>query len=357
MKLAIAVTFGVALAACSKSDERLRDGRDVIRLTSPDGSMEAGVREVDISGSAMVSQWYQVFVRGLQPKQDDADVMIRRSCRTLSVQGTSMRRFLAVVLLLIAVQGCSKKDEAANLVSPGSGGAPAAGDALAQSRYLAIQNSISVEVDEQKVAPLYEAAQDACRAASVDECLVLESRISTGPHTTAASFKFRAKPGGIRKLLSTFSANGTIKSQSTTAEDLSAPIADTAKKLAMLGDYRSKLEALLERASTDVDALIKVNRELAQVQSELESMTGTQANLMRRVETEILVASIASLDSQSSWKLVTSALSEFGANLARGSSGAITGIAYLAPWALALFFVAWAGHKLWRRQRRRNRDA
>ena len=267
-----------------------------------------------------------------------------------------MRRFLAVVLLLIAIQGCSRKEEAANLVSPGSGAAQVAGDALAQRRYLAIQNSISVEVDEQKVASLYEAGQTACREASVDECLVLESHISTGPLTTA-SLKFRAKPSGIRKLLSTFSANGTIKSQSTTAEDLSAPIADTAKKLAMLSEYRSKLEGLLGRASTDVDALIKVNRELAQVQSELESMTGTQSNLMRRVDTETLVVSIASLDSQSSWKLVTSAFSEFGANLARGVSSAITGIAYLAPWTLMLVFFAWAGRKLWRRQRRTNRDA
>ena len=121
--------------------------------------------------------------------------------------------------------------------------------------------------------------------------------------------------------------------------------------------YRSKLEGLLGRASTDVDALIKVNRELAQVQSELESMTGTQSNLMRRVDTEILVVSIASLDSQSSWKLVTSAFSEFGANLARGVSSAITGIAYLAPWTLMLVLLAWAGRKLWRRQGRANRDA
>jgi len=267
-----------------------------------------------------------------------------------------MRRLFAAVLLLIAIQGCTKKDDAANLVPPGSGAAPVAADALAQRRYLAIQNSISVEVDERKVASLYEAGQQACRDASVDECLVLESRISTGPLTTA-SLKFRAKPSGIRKLLAAFSANGTIKSQATTAEDLSAPIADTAKKLAMLGDYRSKLEGLLARASTDVDALIKVNRELAQVQSELESTTGTQSNLMRRVDTEILVVSIASLDGQSSWKLVTSAFSEFGANLARGTSSAITGLAYLVPWSLALVLFAWAGRKLWRMQRRTNRDA
>lgn len=267
-----------------------------------------------------------------------------------------MRRFFAVVLLLIAIQGCSKKEDAANLVSPGSSAAPVAADALAQRRYLAIQNSISVEVDEQNVASLYEAGQRACREASVDECLVLESHITTGPLTTAF-LKFRAKSHGIRKLLTTFSSNGAIKRQATTAEDLSAPIADTAKKLAMLNDYRSKLEGLLGRASTDVDALIKVNRELAQVQSELEAMTGAQSNLMRRVETEILVVSIASLDSQSSWKLVTSAFSEFGANLARGISSAITGIAYLAPWLLTLVCFAWAGYKLWLRLRRTKTDA
>ena len=76
MRIAIAIAVGVVLVACSKGDERLRDGRDVARVISPDGTTEAGVREVDVSGSVMVSQWYQVFVRGVRPNEEEPAIMM-----------------------------------------------------------------------------------------------------------------------------------------------------------------------------------------------------------------------------------------------------------------------------------------
>ena len=268
-----------------------------------------------------------------------------------------MHRFATVAVFLVAIQGCSGKEGPTNVVPAGAPLTATADSARAQMMYMAVQNSISIEVDESKVATLYESGQTACRDASADGCVLLESQIATGSLTTA-SLKFRAKPSGIRKLLAAFGTKGTITRQSTASEDLSAPIADTGKKLAMLNDYRSKLEGLLGRASTDIDALIKVNRELAQVQSELESMTGSRANLTQRVETQILVVSIAAAGSQSSWKLITGSFTEFAANLARGISSAITGIAYLAPWSVSLLLFAWLGRRLWRWQRRaRSHDA
>ncbi|BCO26819.1 hypothetical protein MIZ03_1705 [Rhodoferax lithotrophicus] len=258
-----------------------------------------------------------------------------------------MRHLLLPLLVLVLVAGCAKKEESAAM-------APTPAIAKARegktSSFLAYEHSVSVDAEERKVADIFEAAQAGCRAATEDLCAILESRINSG-RAASASLKFRAKPNGIKKIVAALSKEAEVTNHSTTAEDLEAPIADSSKKLAMLKDYRSKLEAILGRASNDVDALIKVNRELAQVQSELEALAGTHAHLVRRVETEILNISIRSVEHQAFWRPIGYAISDFGGNFSRGISIAITGIAFLIPWLIVLAIAVWGGRKLWHRRK------
>jgi hypothetical protein len=263
-----------------------------------------------------------------------------------------MKQFLLVLLILIATAGCSSNNEV---------GVAATGRSMATSpnkaaRYLAYEHFIHLDTEEHKISEVFEAAQAACREASSDLCTILESRINTG-RSASASLRFRAKQSGIQKLITTLSKQADITDRSTTAEDLAAPIEDSAKKLAMLSDYRSKLEALRGRANNDVDALIKVNRELAQVQSEIEASAGTNAKLLQRVDTEILSVSISSVKNGEFWKPISFAMSDFGANLSQGMSIAITGIAYLIPWALLILLTGWVGRFFWRRSKKRKTNA
>lgn len=257
-----------------------------------------------------------------------------------------MKQLLLALLILTTMAGCSKNDES-GVMAPAQSMAKSSNNA---SRYLAYQHFIQLDTEEHKIPEIFETAQAACREASGDLCTVLESRINTG-RSASASLKFRAKPTGIQKIIGILSKQAEITNQSTTAEDLAAPIEDSAKKLAMLNDYRSKLEGLRSRANNDVDALIKINRELSQVQSELEAATGKNAQLMQRVETEILSVSISSVQNHGFWKPISFAISDFGANLSQGVSIAITGIAYLIPWAFFILMVTWVGRIFWRRSR------
>ena len=267
-----------------------------------------------------------------------------------------MKPKLLAVLLLVILVGCGKKEQyvlrtqasQAVVINEAGSRKPAV-----RSHYLAYEHSIQIDTEESKVAALYEAALATCRTAVSELCTVLESRISTGT-AASASLKFRAKANGIRLLIAALSQQAEVSSQSTTAEDLAGPIEDGAKKLAMLQDYRSKLEALRGRAAVEVDTLIKVNRELAEVQSEIETKAGEQAHLVQRVDTEILNISIASRHYQSVWHPIEIAFNDFGGNLAQGASTAITGIAFLVPWGLLLLVFVWAGRKLWRRWKRVN---
>lgn len=257
---------------------------------------------------------------------------------------------LPALCLAIALTACSRKDDTSTpAAAPAAALLSTAGDGTA--RQMAYEHSLSLDAPEERIAAIHESAQAACSAAADEGCVVLESRLTTGQHAFA-SIKFRARPKGIRKLIAAVSGQGQIINQSTTAEDLAAPLEDSAKKLAMLQDYRSKLEALRGRAAADIDALIKVNRELAQVQSDIESTTGKQAHLVQRVETETLTLNVSSRQSKSFWKDISNSLARFASDLSTGIASVITGLAYLLPWGVTLMAFVWAGRALWLRRKR-----
>jgi hypothetical protein len=267
------------------------------------------------------------------------------------------RHFFILLVLTVAAAGCQKNALMAHAPSASAEGAraeaPAGPEAPASpNRYLAYEHSIGIETPDDKIAPMFEAAQAACRAATAESCAILEARISTGEYASA-QLRFRATAAGVQNLIQVLSAEGEIASRSTTAEDLAGPIEDNAKKLAMLTDYRSKLEALRARSTAEVDSLIKLTRELAQVQSEIEGLTGSQAQLMQRVETEILNVSISSHHSRSFWSPVGDSASDFGENLSEAIATFITGVAYLLPWVLLLIVAIW----VWRKLRKRRKAA
>ncbi|MEO6281001.1 DUF4349 domain-containing protein [Roseateles sp.] len=262
-----------------------------------------------------------------------------------------MTRLLITCLLLVALAGCSEKSEYGMAKNVAPAAATAAGAATDSARRtLAYKHSIRIDAQEDKVAAIHEVALAACRAASAEGCTVLESRISTGRFATA-SLQLRMQPSGIPKLIAALGKQADITDQSTQAEDLARPISDGEKKLAMLTTYRTELEALRKRSGNDVDALIKVTHELAEVQGELEAASGSQAHLLQRVETEILEVAIRSEQNRSFWRPISLAASDFGGSLSQGVATAITGVAYLLPWTFVIGLAVWITRKLWRRRK------
>jgi len=253
---------------------------------------------------------------------------------------------IAFALLLAVLAGCSSRQEVAEraqalATQPGRDHA---------SRQLAYEHEVAIDTAPDRVAALHAAGLAACRDAGAVACTLLESRIDSEPEASA-TLKFRARPDVIPKLVASMGQKADLAHQSTRVVDLSGPIADTDRQLAMLEDYRSRLEALRSRAGNDVDALIKVNRELAEVQSSLEDANGKRAVLAQRIETEILEVSIHSDRQRPFWVPVKRAFAGFGKDLSQGIAIAISGVAYLLPWMLMLLLAAWGGRKLWRRRR------
>jgi hypothetical protein len=259
-----------------------------------------------------------------------------------------MSRLLILSILMLAIlAGCARTEAPAPVGAPGQGEAKAS-DA---NRFLAYEHSVYLQTEEDKVLTIFEAAQIACRDAVEESCVILDSRVSSG-EGASASLRFRAKAGGIKKLIAVLSAQSKVVNQSTSAEDLGGPIADTAKQIAMLTDYRTSLEALRSRPSNDLDALMKLTRELADVQSQIETLTGSQAGLTQRVETELLNVSINSFQGRSFWAPIRSSLTAFGEVLSSAIGAVIIAIAYLLPWTVLVGGIAWVARAILRRRKR-----
>lgn len=215
------------------------------------------------------------------------------------------------------------------------------------NHFLAYQHQVGLELEAERIGTVSAQLEKACAAAINEHCELLESQLSTG-RGSSANLKFRASRAGIKSLLLEIEKLGKVIDQSTTAEDLAGPIGDAKKKQELLIDYRQRLEALRERAKNDVDALIKVNKELAQVQSDLEALNGKYAQLQQRVDTEILYVRLSSIEQSSFSAPLKTALHDFSSNLAQGSASAITGFAYLLPWSILLSLCFIVIRKIWR---------
>ena len=91
MKLTLllpAVLF--VLVACEGDVHAPRKGEDIVVARSPDQRFEAVVREVNIDGSVMVSQPYQVLVRSLTlDSKNHSEVLLADKTEGLRLRWTS----------------------------------------------------------------------------------------------------------------------------------------------------------------------------------------------------------------------------------------------------------------------------
>lgn len=259
------------------------------------------------------------------------------------------------VLALLLLQGCSKPYPApGNPLAMKEAAAPAADASPAASRgkYLAYEHSVTVDAGEAAVQPLLDKLVAACNADAANQCTLLASGVEGG-RESSARLRVRIKRPGVEKLIALAATGGELASRNSSAEDLEGPIRDNAKRLDMLRSYRDKLLALEGKVGNNVEALIKLSQELATVQSELEAASGVEAHLMERVNMDLLNIVIQSHTQRGFWSPVKRSLGDFSSNLSEGVASAITGTAYLIPWALVLFAAGAVVRILWRRARRK----
>ena len=261
-------------------------------------------------------------------------------------------RHPALLALGLAALLCACGKPTSQDFAPPPAKAAASADASARKATLAYTRQIDIETEAGKVAPIFASARDACDAAAADECVVLDSHLSTGDEPSA-KLVLRAAPAGIRRILESLRHAGGVTNESANAEDLAAPIADNERQLAMLHDYRDSLLALRARGGNDINALIRINQELAETQARLEAAAGAQAHMHQRIATETLTINVGAIREAALWAPIAQAGRAFGGNLSAAVAGTITFVAYVIPWGIVLLALGWVLRRLWLRLRRR----
>lgn len=260
-----------------------------------------------------------------------------------------MLRWMLLLALVTVLAGCKGR--------PGEAGSavPAAQEVGVQHKRAAggaYEHEIELEVPTGQTRQVYEAAQQACAALPERGCTLLEASIRAGTEP-GAIVQMRIVPEGVNKVLGALNGRGKVVTQSSKGKDLAEPIQDGERKMTMLTGYRDQLQTLARQRTLDPDALIKLHRELAEVQSEIDAAATAQAQLHRRVDTELLTVDMHEHAKAGRAGKVRQAVDDFGDDLLQGIAALITFVASTLPFILAGSVV----YVVWRRLRAKRRAA
>ncbi|GGB77303.1 hypothetical protein GCM10011503_27590 [Henriciella pelagia] len=228
-------------------------------------------------------------------------------------------------------------------------------------QYIAYSHSLGMKLPKGGVDAMMQAHIEACKSAGTNTCIVINSNTySYDEDRVNGNVSLRAKPEWIEQFLgavdaATEAAGGEITSRSTRADDLTRQIIDTDSRLDAQRTLQTRLEGLLERRDGTLGDLLQIERELARVTGDIESIEAQLKALRLRVSMSSLDISYETIIppfSSSRSNPLGEAFGNFFYNLSAAIGAVITAFAVGLPWLLLLGVFLWIWLKLiWPRMR------
>ena len=250
-------------------------------------------------------------------------------------------RTLAAIVTLSLLIGCSKKEQ--TLAYPAAkpvmaAVAPAIGQVQQRRDTLAYEHSVSIELDGQLLPKRLREIESACAASKPVECTVLEVSLRSHEDVFSGLIRMRIAPQGVDSAIEAASQGGKLTSRSTEAEDLAQPIADTQRRLALMTTHRDRLTEIMKSKDLKVEQLITVSKELATVQTDIDALGTEQAQLRRRVDTDLLTINLSPPEGtyQAQQTPIRDALKFFGSTFREAVGNVISFIAVVLPWLVII---------------------
>jgi hypothetical protein len=292
-----------------------------------------------------------------------------------------MRRFVPVLTLSLVVstlaacgRGAPMEPESATLARALPAAAPmaefakrraapeqaqaerAAADSAAETRrYVAVRHTLQIFTAADGVEAAWRDATDACAAAG---CEVLNAALERNDERrpATATLEARVPPERLQAFLARMGSLGRTGLNARTAEDKTDTVLDTEARLKNQTAFRDHLRALMSTPGAKLKDLIEVERELVQVQSELDSLAAQRkvlANETDKVHVSISFRAQPSVIETGMWEPVTDALRSAGHVVAVSIGVLITAAVGLLPWIVVLGLAGWGVRAVWRRRRTR----
>jgi len=250
-----------------------------------------------------------------------------------------------------AAFGKAKRAAAAELAQSAKAGADTASEVR---RYVAVRHTLQIFTAADGVEAAWRDATDACTAAG---CEVLNAALERNDERrpATATLEARVPPQQLEAFLARISGLGRTGLNARTAEDKTDTVLDTEARLKNQTAFRDHLRVLMATPGAKLKDLIEVERELVQVQSELDSLASQRkvlANETERVHVSISFGAQPSVIETGMWRPVTDALRGAGHVIASSIGVLITAVVGLLPWGIALVLAGWGVRAAWRRRRR-----
>jgi hypothetical protein len=279
-----------------------------------------------------------------------------------------MKFYLSLLMVFLLFMGCSQEQSASAenqsnyskevvtsepvMAEANATTEVASGDissSTAPTSALALQHSISLEIEPSKVQPLFHQIEEMCQKISITQhCQLLNSNLSK-EQEPSANLSLKAKAQGIKMIIEVLNKNN-VTNYAINSENLAGSISDVQKRVAMLTSYRDNLEQLSKKTNASLDSLMKVNQEMATVQSEIETLRGEHAFMVDRVQTQTLNISISAKSKMSSdasfIEQIKNAIIESIDGFIIAFKFFIVSLIYLLPWVFVGFVVYFIYRKI-----------
>ena len=216
--------------------------------------------------------------------------------------------------------------------------------------YLAYAYMMGLELPGDHLARTMDAHAAACRDAGSRVCQLVASQRGGDPAIIMrGTLSLRAEPQWLQSFMATVEgdargAGGRIVSKSTTTEDLTRAIIDTEATLRAKRSLRGRLEQLLANRPGKLTDLLEVERELARVQTEIDSTDSNLAAMRTRVamsELTVQYVSATRAVAGDTFEPLNRAFSGFISYVVQGVAAIVTIFAVALPWVVVSLPVAW----------------
>jgi len=271
-----------------------------------------------------------------------------------------MPKLVCTLMLVLAICACSRSENHLSVAPRSVSMAPVieakaptsaengSGQAAVQ-RHIELHHDIDVEVPAGKLEDLWQAQLTACQPPA---CEVVSASVNNREHATTATLSLRIVPARAEGLASALEQAGHVIRHEMRQTDRTNEVVDYQARLANQKALRDRLRAMAAGRINKVSDLLDVERELARVQGEIDSLEGQiRATLAvtEKVGFEIRFLTPASISHPGTWSPVREAWNRAGEIFAGSVAVMLYVVAGGLPWLIVLWLLVLAIHRLWRR--------
>lgn len=221
----------------------------------------------------------------------------------------------------------------------------------AVKKYIALRHHLNVELAAEHMQMGFDAALKHCEALS---CQILSANFNkeTQYNPPSASLSVRLPPRNVEVFLSGLAKSGEIIQHSREAEDKTNQVVDADARIQNLTELRDRLRQMLGDKSAKFKDIIDVERELANTQSQLDSIISLRKVLS--LETDLVAVNIhfsarQGITEQGFFSPVARAIQDAGHVMMESLASLITLLVSALPWIVIGIPMILLLIKLWKK--------